>query len=188
MDAFETTGSKPGRLHQSLSSAWASFLSAQHCSRELGAVRKSLDEHVRQTSQSIASLQRDTTTRHDLIATAVAEAKSKIEHHAAELEGTATLRNSLATLQQETGQDRKDTSAKIVDLSAKLVAQQECLDGLRCTTSHDIKTIQEQYRLTLEKVESLQGELQQTRAEKSGSEQKLAALESRVTAITQAQT
>ncbi|KAK4044537.1 Alpha/Beta hydrolase protein [Parachaetomium inaequale] len=185
MDAFETTGSKPDRLHQSLSSAWASFLSAQHCSRELGAFRKSLDEHARQTSLSVASLQRDTATRHDLLATAVAEAKSKIEHHAAELEGTAALQTSLATLQQEIGQDREDASEKITELSEKLVAQQECLDGVRCATSHDIKTIQEQYRLTLEKVESLQGELRETRAEKLASELKLAALESQVTTMAQ---
>ena len=185
MEAFET--SKPDRLHQSLSSAWASFLSSQHCTREADSLKKALDEHVQQTSLSITSLQRDTATRHDLLAASIAEAKSKVEQHAVEIRDIATLRTDFSTFQYEVGQNRDNVEGKVTGLLEKAVAQQESLDGLRSTTSHDFKTIQEQYRLALEKVETLQQELKEARAERLASERKFAALESQVIAITQAQ-
>ncbi|KAH6845227.1 hypothetical protein B0I37DRAFT_179539 [Chaetomium sp. MPI-CAGE-AT-0009] len=185
MDAFET--SKPDRLHQSLSSAWASFLGAQHCSREVDSIKKALEAHVQQTNLSITSLQRDTATKHDLLAASVTEAKSKIEQHAVEIRDIATLRTDLSTFQYEVGQGRENVARKITDLFEKTVAQQESLDGLRSTTSHDIAAIQEQCRSALEKVESLQHELRETRAERLASEHKLAALESQITAMRQTQ-
>ncbi|KAH6650004.1 Alpha/Beta hydrolase protein [Chaetomium tenue] len=185
MEAFET--SKPDRLHQSLSNAWASFLDTQHCTREVHSLKKALDEHVQQTSLSIASLQRDTATRHDLLAASVAEAKSKVEQHAVEIRDIATLRTDFSTFQYEVGQNKDNVAGKVTGLLEKAVAQQESLDGLRSTTSHDFKTIREQYCLALEKVESLQQELKEARAERLASEHKFAALESQVIAITQTQ-
>ncbi|KAK4154624.1 Alpha/Beta hydrolase protein [Chaetomidium leptoderma] len=179
MDTFEAT--KPDRLHQSLSSAWASFLGAQHCSREVNALRKALDEHVQQTNLSITSLRRDAANRHDLLATAAAESKSKIEQHATELKEAATLRASLSAVQQQISHDKNEASRQITELSEKTVVQQECLDALRSTTSQDIRTIQEQYRLALEKVDFLQGELREARAERIAAEHKLAALGSQIT-------
>jgi FtsZ-binding cell division protein ZapB len=183
MDTFEA--SKPDQFHQSLSSAWASFLGAQHCSREVGALGKTLDEHIQQTNLAVTSLQRDTATRHDLLAAAVADSKSKIEHHVAEIKETAALRASLSTLQQEIRQDREDASRKATELAEKVDAQQEGLTGWRSAISQDITSIQKQYRQALEEVKLLQRELRETRAEKMASDQKLAALESQVDTIAQ---
>jgi hypothetical protein len=185
MDTFEA--SKPDQFHQSLSSAWASFLGAQHCSREVAALRKTLDEHIQQTNLAVTSLQRDTATRNDLLAAAVAESKSKskIEQHAAEIKETAILRISLSAVQQEIRHDREDASRRVTELSEKIDAQQEGLTGWRSAISKDITFMQEQYRQALEKVELLQGELRETRAEKMASDQKLAALESQVDTIAQ---
>jgi hypothetical protein len=183
MDTFEA--SKPDQFNQSLSSAWASFLGAQHCSREVGALRKTLDEHIQQTNLAVTSLQRDTATRHDFLTATVADSKSKIEQHAAEIKETAALRASLSSLQQEMSQDKEDSSRRVTELVEKVDAQQECLTGWRSTMSQDITSIQKQYRQALEEVELLQRELKETKAEKMASDQKLAALESQVNTIAQ---
>lgn len=183
MDTFEA--SKPDRIHQSLSSAWASFLSAQHCSREVSALRKTVDEHTQQTNLAVTSLQRDTANRHNLLAAAIAESKSKIEQHAAEIKEAAILQTRFSTLQQEISRDREDASRRVAGLSERVEAQQEDLTGLRSTISQEITSMQEQHRQALEKVELLQGELKEARAVKVASDQKLAALESKINTMTQ---
>ncbi|KAL2020881.1 hypothetical protein VTK56DRAFT_7872 [Thermocarpiscus australiensis] len=183
MDAFESA--KPDRFQQSLSSAWASFLNAQHCSREVNAIRKILEERIHQANLSIASLQRDASQQHNTVTAAVAEAKSKIEQHASELKDVGTLRKSLSTLQQEISQDKEYALRKITELSERVAAQQGTLDGMRSVTSQGIRSVEEQYRLALEKIEYLQAELRELKAEKMASEQKLAALEHHVTTIIQ---
>lgn len=184
MDAFEAS-IKPDQFHQPLSSAWGSFLSAQHCNREVNALRKALDDHVQQSRRSITSLQEEGKNRHDLLVAAVAESKSKIEQYDTRLKEVAPLSTGLSTLQQEFRQNRADTLNTVTELSREVAEQREGLDGVRSLASQDIRTIQEQCRLALEKVESLQGELRDTKAEKTVAEQKLAALESRVFAITE---
>lgn len=184
MDAFEAA-TKPDRFHQSLSSAWGSFLSAQHCNREVNALRKALDDHAQQSRLSITSLQEEGKIRHDLLSAAVTESKSKIEQYDTRLKEMATLSTNFSALQQEFRQNRADTLNTVTELSKNIAGQQEGLEGVRSNTSQDIRKIQEQCRLALEKVESLQGELRKTRAEKTVVEQKLAALESRVVAITE---
>ncbi|KAL2146695.1 hypothetical protein VTI28DRAFT_2845 [Corynascus sepedonium] len=183
MDTFET--SKPDRLHQSLSSAWANFLGAQQCTREIGALKRALDEHTRETHLSITSLQRDTTTKHDLLSTAVSDAKFRIEQHAANLKEVNVSRAQLSSLQQKVEQERQDTSKKITDLSEKVLAQEKCLDSLRSTASQDIRALQQQYRLTVEKVEALREELREVRANTLASEQRLVTLESRMMTMSQ---
>ncbi len=183
MDAFDTT--KPDRFQQSLGSAWASFLSAQHCSREVSALRTTLDDHIHQTKLSIASVQRDSSQQHDLVTAAVAESKSKIEQTVKE---TGSLRDRLSTLQHGVGQDKENALRKLAELSEKVVAQQESLAGMRSVTSlasRDTRNVQEQYRLALEKVEFLQGELRGLRAEKMASELRLASLEHQIATIAQ---
>jgi hypothetical protein len=182
MDAFEA--SKPDRFHHSLSSAWASFLGAQHCSYEVNALRKALEEHIEQTKLSISSLQSDSVARHDLLSTAVAESKSTIEQHTAELKEAAAFRNSLSTFQKEISDDRKDASMKVAELSKQVQTHQEGLDALRSSTSQNTRTVQEQCRLALEKVDSLQAELREAKEERRSSEQKLAALESQIKTMT----
>ncbi|KAK4250825.1 Alpha/Beta hydrolase protein [Corynascus novoguineensis] len=173
MDTFET--SKPDRLHQSLSSAWANFLGAQQCTREISALKRVLDEHTRETHLSITSLQRDTTTKHDLLSTAVSDAKFRIEQHAANLKEVNISQAQLSSLQQKVEQERQNTSKKITDLSEKVLAQEKCLDSLRSTASQDIRALQQQYRLTVEEVEALREELRE----------RLVALESRVMTMSQ---
>lgn len=182
MDEFEA--SKPEGVHQSLGNAWASFLSAQHCTREIGVLRKTLHEHAQQTNLSIASLQTDVKTRHNLVVAVIEESKSKIEQHAADLKETATLRTSLSVLQSEIDQIREDGIKRVKELSENLVAQQEGIDGLRSTASQDVTDIQAQCCLALERVELLQGELARIKAEKMALDQRLATLERQVITTT----
>lgn len=184
MDAFDA--SKHDRLQQSLSSAWASFLSAQHCSHEIGALKKALDEHIRQANLSISSIQRDAADRHNSVTAAVAESKAKIEEHSAELEEIDNLRRRLLAFQQEASQDRENVSRRFTEISEKIAAQQGSLEVMRSAVFQDTKTVQEQYRLALEKIESLQGELRELRAEKMASELRLEALELRMAGMSQA--
>ncbi|KAL2178706.1 uncharacterized protein P884DRAFT_298659 [Thermothelomyces heterothallicus CBS 202.75] len=181
MDTFET--SKPDRLHQSLSNAWASFLGAQQCGREIGSLRRALEEHARETNLSIASLQRDAATKNEVLSTAISDAKFKIDQHAAHLKEISVLPAQLSTLQLALEQDKEDTSKKISELSEKVAAQGSCLDGLQSSTSQELDAIQKQYRLALEEVVSLQNELREARADKLALEQRLAALENRVAAL-----
>ena len=164
MDTFEAA--EPDRFHQSLSSAWAGFLSAQHCTHEVNALRKALDEHVQQTSRSITACQSEASIRYDLLAADVAASNSKIQQCDARLEVAS--------------QDREDASAKVTELTNKVAAQEKGLDGVRSLASENMKTIQEQYRVALEKIEFLREELSEAHAEKLASEQKLAVLESRI--------
>ncbi|AEO65859.1 uncharacterized protein THITE_2143520 [Thermothielavioides terrestris NRRL 8126] len=175
MDVFDT--SKPDRFQQSLSSAWASFLSAQHCGREVDALKKALDAHTQQTTVSIANLQREAASRHDLINTAVAECKSQLEQHAARLQDTCALQARLDAVQQDIARGREDASKTITELSRTVDALREKLEQLQSVTALDIPALQEQCRAALERVEFLEGELRELRAEKTASEQRLAALE-----------
>ncbi|GAB1311114.1 Testis-specific serine kinase substrate [Madurella fahalii] len=176
---------KSDQLHKSLSAAWASFLGAQQCSRETSALRKTLDEHIQVTSLSVTSLQRDTARQHELATAAIAESNSRIEQHASDLKKMAILRDNLSALQQETNQDREHTSRKFTELSEKVVAQQESLEEMQSALSRDVGSAQEQYRSALEKVELLQGELRELRAEKAVAEQRLAALECEISTMAQ---
>ncbi|KAK4101695.1 hypothetical protein N658DRAFT_425186 [Parathielavia hyrcaniae] len=182
MDTFEAT--KPDRFHQSLSSAWASFLGAQHCSHEVGALRKSLEGHIQQTNLRLSSLQSDGETRHDHLVTAVAESKSKIEHHAAELKDAVAFQRNLSTVQQDISDQTQNALRKATEISREVLTQQEGLEGLRSSTSHDIRSIQEQCRLALDRVDSLQEELKEARAQRMDCERRVAALESQVKTVT----
>lgn len=183
MDTFKPTN--PDQLHKSLSSAWANFLGAQQCSREISALRRTLDEHIQVTNLSVTSLQRETTRQHEL-ATAIAESRSRIEQHTSDLKEMVTLRDSLSILQRETSRDREHTLKKIIELSEKVVTQQESIEGMRSTMSQDVGNAQEQCRSALEKVEFLQGELRELRAENAAAEQRLAALECQITTMASA--
>ncbi|KAH6619829.1 hypothetical protein B0J18DRAFT_255309 [Chaetomium sp. MPI-SDFR-AT-0129] len=182
MDVFDT--GKPDRLHQSLSSAWGSFLSAQHCSHEVNTIRRTLDEHIHQTNLATTSLQKEASEKHEQLATAVAELKSEAEQCTSEIKEVAALRATISTLQQKINKEGKEFAKKIADLSKKVASQQEGLDGLRPEGFSDSRELQEKFQLGFEKVETLQEELKETRAEKLAAEERLAALESRMMTIT----
>ncbi|KAK4143246.1 Alpha/Beta hydrolase protein [Dichotomopilus funicola] len=182
MDVFDT--GKPDRLHQSLSSAWGSFLSAQHCSHEVNTIRRTLDEHIHQANLATTSLQKEVSEKHEQLATAVAELKSEAEQCTSEIKEVAALRATISTLQQKINKEGKEFAKKIADLSKKVASQQEGLDGLRPEGFSDSRELQEKFQLGFEKVETLQEELKETRAEKLAAEERLAALESRMMTIT----
>ncbi|KAK4242358.1 Alpha/Beta hydrolase protein [Achaetomium macrosporum] len=171
MDAFET--SKPDRFHQSLSSAWASFLNAQHCSQEVNALRKTLHEHIQKTTLSITSLKEEATQQHDILS-------GKIEEH------DVQLKEGFSVLEQKVTGDSEIASTKFIELSEKAVTQQEGLDALRVATCQDIRAIQDQYRSALERINLLEGELREIRAGKMASDQKLAVLECQINTMNQA--
>ncbi|KAJ4295854.1 hypothetical protein N0V88_004556 [Collariella sp. IMI 366227] len=183
MDPFEA--SKPDRFQQSLSSAWASFLSAQHCAKEVAALRRSFEEHTRRTDLSVAALQRETSQRHDLLATVVAESKSIIGQHAAELKETASFRTNFSLLQQDVKRDKEDASKTLTGLSGEVAAQRQSLEGLRSVTVQEISSIQEQWRSVLETMNSLQEELREIKAGRLASEQKLIELERQINTTNQ---
>lgn len=177
---------KPDQLHKSLSAAWGSFLGAQQCSREVSALRRTLDEHIQATSLSIASLQRDAARQHELATTAAAESKSRIEQQVSDSKEIVALRDGLASVQQEIRQSREHASRRIAELSERVGAHRESLEDMKSVLSRDVSTVQEQYRSALEKLELLQGELRELKAEKVVAEQRLAVLECQITAMAQA--
>lgn len=181
MDTFGT--GKPGRLPESLSSAWASFLAAQHCTREVDGLRKALDAHTRHTNVSIESLQRDAANQHGLVTNGLADCKAQTSRYAVQLHEITTLQSRLDTLQQDLVAVREHASAKIAESDGKVMVLEGSLEGLRHTTSLDIRTLQEEHRWASEKVELLQKEVRELRAERTAAEQKLAALERQVTAL-----
>lgn len=181
MDAFEP--SKPDRLHQSLSNAWASFLGAQQCTREIGSLKRAFDEHSRKTDISIASLERDVAAKNELLSAAISDTKFKIEQQATNLKDAGVSQAQLSALRMALEQNKEDTMKKICDLSEKVTAQGNCLDGLQTSTSHDLNAVQEQYRSTHKDVSSLQKELEEVQADKVALEERVAALETQVEAL-----
>jgi chromosome segregation ATPase len=181
MDTYEA--SKSDRLSQSLSNAWASFLGAQHCTQEIGALRKTLDEHVQQTALSVASLQRDAGSRHSLVTTALSECKARAEQHDALLREFTMLQTGLSVLRQDVIEAKEELARNHGQLSERVEAQQKGAEALHSATSRDIQAVQEKHRSALETIETLQRELRVTKEENTALEQRLAAIESRIEEI-----
>lgn len=150
-DTTQDTG--PDQLQQSVATGWATFLAAQHWSREVDALRRSLNEHIKQTS-----------TQHELLSVAVVQSKPSSPVTEASLE------NHLESLRQE-------MMESMSQLSQKITSHEERTEHLRSLTSDDIKDVQEKYLSALGMVEYLQGELRDMRSDKVNTENKLTALE-----------
>ncbi|KAL1843026.1 hypothetical protein VTJ49DRAFT_3340 [Mycothermus thermophilus] len=187
-DAFEA--SKPDPFQNSLSNAWAGFLGAQHCTREISSIRKTVDHHIQHVDRSIASLQASSSsqqTQHAVLSTVITELKSKVDQHAAGIDEVALFRTKLSTLQDKLTQHNEDASGRAAGLSERIDALQTGLASLRSSTAQDTAAMQEQCRLALSKVDSLQAELTEAKTEKAVMAQKLAALESQVKGFAQPQ-
>ncbi|KAK4648664.1 uncharacterized protein QC761_0013440 [Podospora bellae-mahoneyi] len=150
-DTTQDTG--PDQLQQSVATGWATFLAAQHWSREVDSLRRSLNEHIKQTS-----------TQHELLSVAVVQSKPSSPVTEASLE------NHLESLRQE-------MTESMSQLSQKITSHEERTEHLRSLTSDDIKDVQEKYLSALGMVEYLQGELRDMRSDKVNTENKLTALE-----------
>ncbi|KAK3994991.1 Alpha/Beta hydrolase protein [Cladorrhinum sp. PSN332] len=154
------------QFRHSVSSSWARFLNAAQSSQELGGLKRSLDDHIRQTSSSIGSLHKEVAHRHELATISAVETKSRTEQIASELKEVASLRTDIASL-------REDTIKSNVEISERFEANQQMLQTLLTGASQAAKA---------EIVESLQTEIRELRAEKLKAEKKLAALERQVAA------
>ncbi|KAK4168712.1 hypothetical protein QBC43DRAFT_330598 [Cladorrhinum sp. PSN259] len=155
------------RFRHSLSNGWARFLNAAQSSQDIDSLKRSLDDHIRQTSSSIGSLQKDVAHRHELATTAVIETRSRTEQIAFKLEEIASLRSDIASL-------REDTKQSTIQNHKKFKAIQEVLETSCTLASQAAKA---------ETVESLQDELQGLRAEKLDTEKRLASTENKLAAL-----
>ncbi|KAL2122693.1 hypothetical protein VTJ04DRAFT_3148 [Mycothermus thermophilus] len=187
-DTFDTQ--KSDHLHNSLSNAWASFLAAQHCSREIASIQKKVDHHIDNVNRSIASLEASFSsqrTQHAVLSTIVTELKSKVDRYDSRLDEVTILQTRLSTLQQDLTKHSEDTSRKVNALSDNIEAQQTSLANLRSSTARDITSMQEQVRLVLSRVGSIQAELGEARAEKTALMERLVGLENQIKKLAQAQ-
>ncbi|KAK4171471.1 Alpha/Beta hydrolase protein [Triangularia setosa] len=154
------------QLQQSVATSWAGFLAAQYCTREVDALRKSLNEHIKQTS-----------IQHELLSVAVVQSRSNPDPPAS-LAPEPSLETHLESLRQEMMEN-------ISQLSQRLTSHEERAENLRSLTSDDIKTVQEKYMSALGMAEYLQRELRDMRSEKIDTENKLTALERQIAAVPQ---
>ncbi|KAK0729363.1 hypothetical protein B0T21DRAFT_336195 [Apiosordaria backusii] len=162
MDSTERTG--PDQLQQSIATSWAGFLAAQYCAREVDAIRKSLNEHIKQTN-----------IQHELLSVAVVQSKSSPDPPPSPLT-KISIESHLESLRQE-------MMESMSQLSQRLTTHEERAENLRSLTSEDIKSLQEKYLSALGMVEYLQGELRDMRSEKIDTENKLMALERQIAAL-----
>lgn len=171
---------KVDRLQSNLSSSWASYLSAQHSSREAAALKRHIDGQVKQINACVAALQQDLNSHQRLAVATAAESKAVSDQVRADLDQLKPSRESLPALQQDITSTREQASAAISSLREDFMALQERLDKMNTNISTDVGTVQAQYASALEAIEFLQGEIKELRVEKQQSEDKLAALERQV--------
>ncbi|KAL2269961.1 hypothetical protein VTJ83DRAFT_2145 [Remersonia thermophila] len=190
MEPDAVDASKADLFQASLSNAWAGFLGAQHCTREISSIRRAVDRHIEHVNRTIASLETSSSnhqTQQAVLSTVVTELKSKVDQHATEIDEVALLRTKLATLQNTLTQQSEDASRKVAGLSEKIDVQQTGLASLRSSTAQDIAAMNEQCRLALNKVDSLQAELVEAKTEAAALAQQLAKLENQVKDLAQPQ-
>ncbi|KAK0730491.1 hypothetical protein B0H67DRAFT_638987 [Lasiosphaeris hirsuta] len=169
----------PDDLQRFLGSSWASYLNAQHSSRELGTMRKTVDEHTKQINTAIICLKQDTSYHQRLAATATAEYKAMRDTVVSDLEKLKHLEDNLLRIQQEVRSSNERTSAAISNLMDELAILQKIVEVVGEIAAQDTKVIHEKYRSALEKIEFLQGEIRQLREDKVDMSKKLFTLENR---------
>jgi chromosome segregation ATPase len=167
-------------LQESLSSSWASYLSAQHGSRELSALKRSVTEQIDSVKASTRSLQQEALRHQNLVATTLSEFREQSERAASDLNRLKPLQDSLPALRQELQSHGEKSSKSFGELSDNFSALQERVDGLESLVSKDTKTAQDRYGAALKMIEFLQGELKGLTAEKIALENKLSVVERKV--------
>lgn len=155
------------RLSLSLSTSWTRFLSAVQCSQEVGGLKRSLEDHTRNTSASIGSLHKEIVDCHEIATASAIEAKSRIEEIASEVDELASLKTNMAALQ-------RDAARKNTEIQQRFEMHHEALERVRSLASQAVTT---------ETIESLQAEIQNLRQEKLQLEQKLSSTEERTAAL-----
>ncbi|KAK4230933.1 Alpha/Beta hydrolase protein [Podospora fimiseda] len=154
-------------FRHSLSSSWARFLGSAQSNQDIGSLRRSLDDHIKHTNDSIGALEREFAERHELVTASVVDTKSKTEQIASQLKDVATLRVGMVSLWEEVARNNNDTREK-------LAATQETLDTLRTQASQAAK---------IETVESLRNEIRELRREKNETEKRLKDTETKLAAL-----
>jgi len=167
-------------LQESLSSSWASYLSAQHSSRELSALKRSVTEQIDSVKASTRSLQQEALRHQNLVATALSEFREQSERAASDLNRLKSLQDSLPALRQELQSHSEKSSKSLGELSDNFSALQERVDGMEILVSKDTKTAQDRYGAALKTIEFMQGELKGLTAEKIALENKLSVVERKI--------
>ena len=172
---------KHDRLHHSLSSAWSSFLNAQHCTKEVCSLRRALDDHVRQANVAIASVQRDVAHTHGLVTSALADAKTKAEEQNAKIaEQMRGVQERVAKLEREgVGRGNGKDDGKVRELEGRVNALQEKIGQIPSGAGVEDETV----RTLMTKMDMLQAEVRELREGKAAVESKLAALELKIAAM-----
>ncbi|KAK3362751.1 hypothetical protein B0T25DRAFT_561813 [Lasiosphaeria hispida] len=173
----------PDHLQKFLGSNWASYLNAQHSSREMGAMRKTVDEHIEQLNTAITCLEQDAFHHQRLAAAATAEYKTMRDTVVSDLEKLKPLGDNLPRLQQEVRSSNEQTSAVISGLREELSILQERLEVVDEMVAQDTKAIQDKYRSALEQIEFLQGEIRELREDKVAMSKKMFSLGNRADSL-----
>ncbi|KAK4466617.1 hypothetical protein QBC42DRAFT_282064 [Cladorrhinum samala] len=155
------------RLGLSLSTSWTRFLNAVQCSQEVWGLKRSLEDHTRNTSASIGSLHKEIIDCHEIATTSAIEARSRIEQIASGINEIAPLKAAIATLQEHAARDD-------ADIKRRFEVHREALERVRNLASQGATT---------KTVESLQAEIRDLRQEKLQVGQKPGSVEERTTAL-----
>ncbi|KAK4190534.1 Alpha/Beta hydrolase protein [Podospora australis] len=179
----EAEPSELEQMHHPVNSAWASFLSAQHCTHEVSILRRALEDHMRDTSLSLVSLQQDIAHRHELVAVSVLESKSNVEQMSSEVRELGALKHTLTSLQREVTEVLEQSTRNFTQFTS----HQRTADERQSQLPQEIRALQNQYRSALEMepvpreiIQSLQREISEIRAERIETEANIATLGSQV--------
>ncbi|KAK3362107.1 hypothetical protein B0T24DRAFT_641150 [Lasiosphaeria ovina] len=167
----------PEGLYHSLSSSWASYLGAQHNSREVTLLKGALDGHTKQVNVLITSLQNDLARNQQLVTTAFAESKARSEQITFEVNELKPLRYSLPLLKQEVDQDKEEATKTFSELAKKLTDLQQDLGRIQESTLQSIEAIRGQHQSIIGNLSLVEAEMVQLRAEKLLMEQRISALD-----------
>ncbi|KAK0618561.1 hypothetical protein B0T17DRAFT_342763 [Bombardia bombarda] len=175
------------QLQHFLGTNWSTYMSAQHTSREVDNLKRSIDHQISHTNASIASLQRDLTRHQELVINSDIESKARCERVAAGVIEIKAFQTNIPSLQLDIAKHKEQTLKTTSELTEKLTIVQQGLNGLRDNASRDLGLAHDQYCPALEKIEFLQGELKELREEKAVLGRKMAALQIELGAVAHTQ-
>ncbi|KAK0703775.1 Alpha/Beta hydrolase protein [Lasiosphaeria miniovina] len=167
----------PEGLYHSLSNSWASYLVAQHNSREVTLLKGAVDGHTKQVNALINSLQNDLARNQQLVTAAFDESKARSEQITFEVNELKPLRCSLPLLKQEVDQDKEEATKTFSELAKKLTDLQQDLVRIQESTLQSIEAIRGQNRSIISNLSLVEAEMVQLRAEKLLMEQRISVLD-----------
>ncbi|KAK1757487.1 hypothetical protein QBC47DRAFT_376153 [Echria macrotheca] len=147
---------KTDRLQATLANSWASYLSTQQSSRELGNLRRSVDEQIRHMNVSISSLQSDFGRHRDTAEAAANEYKEVFGRLGRELDGLRPFLDIVPALQLKVNSTCEQTTGLISNLTTRLDTVDTRQGDDHDQTSADIGSLRSQCEAVLGTTQLLQ--------------------------------